>query len=97
MLCLVFLWKKGSGDMGHEAFGPPPVGGPAPSYPPYKNKNGKKSAIFGFLYFLPPHPHPTTPPPPHPHPNKNNLGQPLERGLCTLENSWDLAMDFDSR
>ena len=36
---------------GHGAFGPPLVRGPAPTYPPYKKKNGKKSAIFGFLYF----------------------------------------------
>ena len=42
---------------GHGAFGPPPVGGPAPHTPLQE----QKSAIFGFLYFTP---HPDPPPPP---------------------------------
>ena len=55
MLCLVFLCKIGSGDMG--AFGPPPVRGPAPTYPLTKrNKKWQKLAIYGFLYFAPPPP-----------------------------------------
>ena len=68
---------------GHGAFGPPPVGGPAPTYPLTRTK---KSAIFGFFknYFCP-----LNPPP---HPNKNNLVQPLEKGSCTLENSKNLAI-----
>ena len=42
------------------------VRGPAPIYPPYKNKNGKNQQFLAFI-FLPPYPHPTTP---HTHPNK---------------------------
>ena len=61
---------------------------PCPTYPPYQNKNGKNQPFLAFYIFATP---------PHPHLNKNNLVQPLEKGLCTLGNSWDLAMDFDSR
>ena len=38
---------------GHGAFGPPPVGGPAPTYPSYKNKNGKNQPILAFYIFAP--------------------------------------------
>ena len=68
MWCLVFLWKKGSGDMGGMgAFGPPLVGGPAPTYPLKQEKNGKNQPFLAFYIFAPP------PPPhnPHPHPNIN--------------------------
>ena len=44
---------------GHEAFGPPPVGGPAPTYTPYKKKNGRNQPFLAFYIFAP-----------HPHPNK---------------------------
>ena len=50
--------------MGDGAFGPPPVGGPAPTYHLQEQK-WQKSAIFGFLYFCPltpqPLPYPTPP------------------------------------
>ena len=89
-----FSGKKDSGDsLGMGAFGPSPVGGPAPTYSPYKNKNGKYHPFLAF-YILPP---PTLSPTPPPSPPKKNLVQLLEKGLCTLENSWDLAMDFDWR
>ena len=78
---------------GHGAFGPPPVGCPAPTYPLTRTKMAKISHFWLFLYFCPLTPPHNTPP----HPNKNNLVQPLEKGLCTFKNSWDWEMDFDSR
>ena len=74
---------------GHGTFGPPPV----PTYRSYMNKIGKNQPFLVFYIFAP-SPHPTPQPPPQ---QKINLVQPLEKGLCTLENSWDLAMDIDSR
>ena len=55
------------------AFGPPPVRGPAPTYPPYKKqKMAKNQAFLAFYIFAPYIP---TPPPN----KKNNLVQPLEK------------------
>ena len=51
---------------GHGAFGPPPVGGPAPTYPSYKNKDGK---ILAFHIFDPLTSTPI--------PTKHSLVQPL--------------------
>ena len=62
----VSLEKKAVVTWGHGAFGPPPVGGPAPTYPLTRTKVAKISH-FWLFYLCPPHPHPTTP---HPHPNK---------------------------
>ena len=81
----VSLEKKGSHgavvkwEGGHGAFGPPPVGGPTPTYP-YKNKNGKNQPFLAFHVFAPsPHPQSTTPPQ-----TKNNLVQPLENLVLRL-------------
>ena len=60
----VSLEKKGSGAMGGTwTFGPPQVGGPAPTYPLQEQK-WQKSATLTFYIFAPsPPPHNPLPPP----------------------------------
>ena len=87
--------KQGSGDMGGMGYLALPRSEPLPHIPPYKNKNGKNQPFLAFYIFAP-HPNPTTP---NPTITKKKIiwCSYWKKGLCTLENSWDLAMDFDSR
>ena len=73
----VSLEKKNSGDMGGMgAFGPLPVGGPAPTYAPYKNKNGRNQAFLAFYIFC--HLHS------HPHPPKKESGAATVKSISNL-------------
>ena len=77
----MFLWKKKRQwwhrGGGHGAFGPPPVGAPAPTYPLTRTNMAKISHFWLFIFFPSPPPHnplPHPPPHPHPHPNKKKSG-----------------------